>query len=325
MRRFHILALCIACCCGVWAQGFGGVELLKQRKLGKYGVRPGQYSGITKVDDSTYLVVSDKDSTVLWHRFNVSLYPQSAKINRVDICEQPSRESLSRRDMEGVAYDSSTGMVYVSGEGDQRVLEYDTNGRATGRELLVPSCCSLGGIRSNRGFEALCFDASNHRILVATEEPVKSNSDSTVHIHVFDDRSLRPIALFSYRMSYPERRSGCRIFLHGISDMTVVDSTLIVMERTVCLKKRYVGSYTETALYGINISGGIPCGAKFKICSFRTRLNLTRRVFANYEGVCEGPRLADGRKTLLLINDSQDGAGNALYHLKDYLKVLVLH
>ena len=45
--------------------------------------------------------------------------------------------------------------------------------------------------------------------------------------------------------------------------------------------------------------------------------------FANYEGMCPGPRLADGRQTLLLIDDTQAGAGNSLFRLSEHLKVIV--
>jgi hypothetical protein len=45
---------------------------------------------------------------------------------------------------------------------------------------------------------------------------------------------------------------------------------------------------------------------------------------ANYEGICLGPKLDDGRQTILLINDSQSRRGNALYRLKDYIKTIIL-
>ena len=62
---------------------------------------------------------------------------------------------------------------------------------------------------------------------------------------------------------------------------------------------------------------------KTEIADFTTRLNLLRMNFANYEGMCPGPRLADGRQTLLLIDDTQAGAGNSLFRLSEHLKVIV--
>ena len=39
--------------------------------------------------------------------------------------------------------------------------------------------------------------------------------------------------------------------------------------------------------------------------------------------MCLGPRLEDGRQTVLLVSDSQNRAGNPLFHLKDYIRVIV--
>ena len=39
----------------------------------------------------------------------------------------------------------------------------------------------------------------------------------------------------------------------------------------------------------------------------------------------EDPTTEIGRQTIILISDSQDGAGNIIYRLKDYLKVIVIN
>ena len=51
---------------------------------------------------------------------------------------------------------------------------------------------------------------------------------------------------------------------------------------------------------------------------------MGRKNFANYERMCLGPKLADGGQTVLLVSDSQGRAGNSLFRLKDYIKVLVI-
>ena len=47
-------------------------------------------------------------------------------------------------------------------------------------------------------------------------------------------------------------------------------------------------------------------------------------TFANYEGMCLGRPLPDGRQTLLLVNDSQGGYRKGPFRLKDYIKVIVI-
>jgi hypothetical protein len=55
------------------------------------------------------------------------------------------------------------------------------------------------------------------------------------------------------------------------------------------------------------------------VARWRTKLNLTRRNLANYEGMCLGPRLSDGRQVLVLISDSQHRYRGVL---KDWIKVI---
>jgi len=47
------------------------------------------------------------------------------------------------------------------------------------------------------------------------------------------------------------------------------------------------------------------------LCEFETRISFTAAgidvALANYEGMCMGPRLSDGRRCLILIADSQAG------------------
>ena len=62
---------------------------------------------------------------------------------------------------------------------------------------------------------------------------------------------------------------------------------------------------------------------KEPVAAFSTRMRLVRPNLANYEGLCEGSRLADGRRTWLLVSDSQGGYGNRLCHLRDWIRVCV--
>ena len=56
---------------------------------------------------------------------------------------------------------------------------------------------------------------------------------------------------------------------------------------------------------------------KTLVTSFRTgALNL-----ANFEGMCLGPVLPDGRQTLLMLADSQDSAGGLV---GEYIRVMAL-
>ena len=53
----------------------------------------------------------------------------------------------------------------------------------------------------------------------------------------------------------------------------------------------------------------------------KTRLNLLARSLANYEGMCLGPRLADGRRVVVMIADSQSQYKGIL---KDWLRTICI-
>ena len=60
------------------------------------------------------------------------------------------------------------------------------------------------------------------------------------------------------------------------------------------------------------------------LATWKTAAQPLRLNFANYEGMCLGRTLQDGRQTLLLVSDSQGGYHKGPFRLKDYLKVIVL-
>ena len=121
----------------------------------------------------------------------------------------------------------------------------------------------------------------------------------------------------------------------GVSAICALDGgRLLVLEREAKVTKLKIGSWVHCKLYVVNPTAkpsgtltdtdGTPSEkaiTKELLTEFRTKINLTRRNFANYEGMCMGPRLADGSRTLLMIADSQDQHGGIL---RDWLKVLVI-
>ena len=81
-----------------------------------------------------------------------------------------------------------------------------------------------------------------------------------------------------------------------------------------------IGSYVECRLYIVTPSSAQVL-SKTHLYTFRTHINLFRRNFANYEGLCVARRLADGSLILLLIADSQNQYRGIL---RDWLKTVVV-
>ncbi len=312
-------------------------QLMKQTNITRMGVPYGHYSGITHVRDSLYAVVSDKDEADGFHFLHISIDSVTGKIRHVRRTE-PSRyeenqeravhADLLQRDMEGIAYRPSSGTFFISGEADQRILEYSFEGLPTGRELSVPSGFGTNDIQSNLGFESLTYNDSTHLFWTTTEGALKTDCTKRPlvrHLLSFTD-GLQPAKQYTYEMDAPERKKKTfRTFVHGISDMMAMnDGSLVVMEREVLITRKYLGSYCIVKLYRVIPNNPTTPLHKQLICQFHTSLKLGKMNFANYEGLCLGPTLTDGRQTILLINDSQNGQGNRLYRAKDYIKVIVV-
>lgn len=319
-------------CCNIYGQ----VELKKQKDISRMGIPYGNYSGITHVEGNLYAIVSDKDEADGFHFLNIDINHETGKIKNVAISEPAKfKENLERvrqsrqnqRDTEGICYRKCSNSFFISGEADQQILEYSFEGLPTGKSLSIPVEFSVENINTNRGFEALTYNGNTHLFWTTTELPLKLNSDNTIKLQSFSD-DLQPQRQFYYKIEYPLLNKKASNFVYGVPDLLALDDgRLIVMEREVVVTYKYLGSYCIVKLYIVNPNENIHESTilqKTLLAEFKTKLAIGKMNFANYEGICIGPKLNDGRQTIILINDSQNGEGNKLYRAKDYLKVIVL-
>ena len=57
------------------------------------------------------------------------------------------------------------------------------------------------------------------------------------------------------------------------------------------------------------------------LTQFKTVIKGVKNDFANYEGMCLGPKLNDDSQVLVMICDSQDQKANVLH---DYLRTVII-
>lgn len=329
-------------------------EILKQKNMNEMGVKTGNYSGITHIKDNLYAVVSDKESTDGFYLFDIDIDENDGKIISVsrndsifgnNTPQVYKNSKICTRDCEGIAYRKSSNTLFISGEGDQKILEYAMSGQPTGKELEIPEIYSINNIQPNYGFEALTYDDITRKFWTCTESALKKDlvsrdgkQDIVVRLQSFDDK-LQPYKQYAYKLEHPEKEKTSETYAFGISELTALDNgKIIVMEREFHVTKSKLGSSVIIKLFVVDPS---ECKSinddtdirllddeqilkKTPLASFKTHLNLTSQNIANYEGMCLGPKLKDGRQTLILINDSQAGYGNSLFKLKDYIKVIVI-
>ena len=102
-------------------------------------VPKGSYSGITRLSGNTYAVVSDSEQRDGFFKFNIIIDSVTGEIQTVENIGFYSSETTGR-DAECVAYNPVRKTIYVGGEKNNSVVEYDVNGLSTGRRSgnLIP-------------------------------------------------------------------------------------------------------------------------------------------------------------------------------------------
>ena len=105
---------------------------LKQFKLKKQEVPPANYSGIWRVSDDTYALVSDQEAEDGFFLMDIHIDRKSGKVieaRRTSYHSTPAKTKdklgKSERDLEGIAYSKHSETFFLGGEGDEEILEYD--------------------------------------------------------------------------------------------------------------------------------------------------------------------------------------------------------
>lgn len=330
------------------------MNILAPISLALFGIIAGNYSAISHIDDNRYVIVDDKDSIDGFKYLTIQMDSITGKILNAEMTEpigmtqRRAEGTTTNFDCEGIAYCKESNSVFVSEETNQRIIEYTLDGTPTGRELAIPKSFGKNAIRGNLGFEALCYDQHSKLFWTTSESTLKADGEASTLTTLTNNRlrlqsfgtDLTPKKQYAYLMDMPTIPNGKKgTYVFGVPSMlSMNDSTLLVMEREVFVPTNKLGSFCTIKLYMITPSeqnlitndtnlATLPTDrfmAKKLLTTFTTHLRIGKADLANYEGMCLGPKLADGRQTIILIADSQKGAGNSLFHLKDYLRVIIL-
>lgn len=304
------------------------VTVLPQRAFPKT-VSAGNYSGITWLGGQRYAVVNDKSPTAGFYLMTIETDRMTGEL--LSVSEDSFITSgLANRDEEGICYLPHTQTLFVSGEADGQIVEYNLQGQLTGRKLNIPEIFKTA--YPNGGFEALTYHAPSHRFWTTSEFTLKADGEqpsidrkikNRLRLQSFGD-DLQPKEQYWYETDSTtiHKRKGRSIL--GVSGLAVLDDgRMVVLERELYFPKKQIGSFSHVKLYIVNPTSQQPGEVlrKTLLTEFRTKANLTRRSFANYEGICVGPKLADGRQLLILICDSQNQYRGVL---RDWFKTIVM-
>lgn len=266
----------------------------------------GNYSSICALGDSRYAVVSDKSAEDGFFVLRIDVDTLRRRIT--SITNEGFRSAAkANSDLEGICFFPPRQTLFIASEGSGEILEYALDGTPTGRRL--PTDTTKLAQQKAYGLEALTYDAGRHRFFATTERPLRG--DSLLQIWTFDD-DLRPSTVYRYHPDAPISRK----YYHGVAELCALsDGRLLVLERQIRIPRLKIGAKTIIRLYEISPSDE-PMLQKRLVAEFTTRLTLTSRKFANYEGLCE---VAPG--LIMLIADSQNQYRGVL---RDWIKLLTI-
>lgn len=305
--------------------------LLRARSLSRWDIPAGNYSGITPIGPGRYAVVSDKAKGEGFYVFAIEQDPVTGQVDQVNIEGFYGLSSSAEHgavDAEGVAFLTGDSTVWVSDEAGQTVKAYWLDGKRTGQELAVPEALGKDRIYPNYGFEALGYDSLEKLFWTVSENALKTDggpsSPSYGREVMLRMQSFtidgRPACQLGYKLDKPYVKKVGRMYAYGVVALCPTgDGSLLVMEREFDVAKRYLKSKVYHKIYRVYPE----LMEKELWVAFETKMKGFSARLANYEGMCMGRKLVDGRQTYLLISDSQGRYGKRWCHLKDWIRVIV--
>lgn len=269
------------------------------------------HEAIVKVSDSTLVIASEGYCRLKEY----PILPTSADAAKVGYQQNlwesrwPSSEFYPNYNFESLAFDSVRQYLWTIPESTLRKDGQPAtpqNGLANQLRLMR---LDWGKMKENRNKEEY-------------SEQVSCKKDS---------RYMTP---YAYQMDQPSTHKKADIYVMGVSELCALpDGQLLVLEREAFIPKIKIGAFCKCKLYLINplnseefsmkekFSSDTPFLKKRLLTEWKTGLSLSKRSFANYEGMCLGPMLEDGSQVVILLSDSQDQYAGVL---KDWFKTIVI-
>lgn len=275
------------------------------------------HEAIVKVSDSTLVIASEGYCRLK----EFPILPTSADAAKVGYQQNlwesrwPSADFYPNYNFESLAFDSVRQYLWTIPESTLRKDGQPAtpqNGLANQLRLMR---FDWGKMKENRNKEAY-------------SEQVSSKKDS------------RCMTTYAYQMDQPSTYKKADIYVMGVSELCALpDGQLLILEREAFIPKIKIGAFCKCKLYLVNplnseefsmkekfsmkenISSDTPFLKKRLLAEWKTGLSLSKRSFANYEGMCLGPKLEDGSQVVILLSDSQDQYAGVL---KDWFKTIVI-
>lgn len=252
----------------------------------------------------------------------------------------------------------SDSTLVIASEGYCRLKEYpilyvSADAAKVGyQQTLWESRWSSTDFYPNYNFESLSFDSIRQYLWTIPESTLRKDGQPATPQNGFANqlrlirydwgkmreesskKDSRYMTTYAYQMDQPSTHKKADIYVMGVSELCALpDGQLLVLEREAFIPKIKIGAFCKCKLYLINplnseefsmnekFSSDTPFLKKRLLTEWKTGLSISKRSFANYEGMCLGPKLEDGSQVIILLSDSQDQYAGVL---KDWFKTIVI-
>ncbi len=326
-----------------------GVTLTPVGEFTLPGLRPGLegppgLSGITRVGGDTYFVVCDKGG--LLHQMTIRVDRDTGAITGCVFGATVTLEGKGRRDLECVAWDDANRWVWVGDERNGSIRAFQPVTGKLSKTIDVPEVYSA--FRFNRSFEALSIRANGLEMWTCNEEalcrsdafnkkglPVDDGPRATrehgsvVRIQKFTRETpqsdWKPAGQWAYATDPIGGKNFAGKARNGVAEMCCLDDgTVLVLEREMSVKGGGIIPMPSfrCRIYQVDFTGatdvsGITSLNGAKYCPVSKTVVFDQNTnFAMYEGLCLGPRLSDGSRSMIMISDGDAGAVARLCSLR---------
>ena len=314
---------------GTTLGGFSGIDYRADNDT--YYIMSDDASALQPVRYYTAKLAFDKSS------FTGVTFNSVTTLKRPDGTNYPSAatDRYNAIDPEGIRYDAASKHIVWTSEGVRNVTvappvltnpflrESNTDGTFVA-DYLVPPIFQMkateNGSRSNGSFEGLSFTPDGRYTFTASEEPLYEDGPradvnvegSPIRIIKYDKATRQPIAQYAYRLNAVHKAPvpADQFRLNGVVEVLALsDTKLLTMERSYA-----VGATPDYSvkIYEIDLTGATDVsnrtlqGSAYTTVSKRLVLDVAttgiNRV-DNIEGFTFGPKLSNGRRSLVLVSD----------------------
>ncbi|UKJ05885.1 esterase-like activity of phytase family protein [Solitalea lacus] len=268
----------------------------------------------------------------------------SVKINGVSYLRQPNgnlypsknQDKTNVPDPESIRYVNATNTLLWTSEGDRKIDEDDTllinpwlrETKTDGNylsDLPIPENYNMQkkelGMRQNGSVESLALTPDEQFIYIVNEEPLFQDgppadfneTESYVRITKIKRTTKEILAQYAYKLdkvhAAPLNPNGFKI--NGVAELLAIsENKLYVMERSFAIGATPSNSIRvfEVDLQNATNVINMPslANAQFKPVAKQLVYNLSKlkSEVDNVEGICFGPNLPNGNKTILLVSDN---------------------